>query len=297
MTNLRALRQLAPQPANKAVEGLAYLVTYKPDATAPQAFIVGVIVQAGNNLQDCGYRVLQDISKFKCIYGHRIAQDDVEWALDELTLRIAHAAKSHIPASQWQLGSANFRIETGRYTSGPSIEALVSRAFEHAVVLAPSQHEKRFNSHGTASVRHQVAERLKMLAGVHYERFAVDGIPFEFNNRRGLYDVTHFGAGQVATVISGWSRSIQTLRTTLWHATADVSTCARAHQAEAGIFILFPTESPGIPEASWERMVEFVTDESAKLEGSSDMRVVAMPTPDELAVQVWEWYEPLIAHG
>lgn len=291
MTNLKALRKLAPPPADKSVEGLAHLVSFKPDATAPQSFIVGVIVQT-EDLRQCEFRLLQDSSKFKRVYGNRIVQDDVDWALEELGHRIDHASRSQTPVSEWRLGASNFRVESGKYTSGRSLTALVSRAFEHAVVMAPSQHERRFESHSTASLRLQVAQELKLLAGLHYEHFAVDGVPFEFNGRSGLYDVTHLAAGQVGTVVSGWARSMQTLRTTLWHATAEVSTCAKAYNADAGIFLLFPTEPQGVPEDVWEKMTEFLTDESAKLEGSSGMRVVSLPTPGELAEQVWEWYQP-----
>lgn len=290
MTNLRALRDLAPPPVQKRVEGLAHLISFKPDATAPQSFVVGVIVQT-EDLSECQYRVLQDGHKFKGIYGQRILLEDIHWALEELEQRVAHAANKKSPVSEWSLGSTNFRIEPGRYTSGASLTAMVSRAFEHAVVMARSQHEKRFESRSTASVRLLVAEQLKLLAGIRYEEFAVNGVPFEFNGRKGFYDVTHCGAGQVATVVSGWASSGQTLRTALWHANSEVTTCAKTKDAEAGIFLLFPTEPTGIQPDVWRNMNEFLTDESAKLE-SSGLRVVAMPTTEELAEEVWSWYRP-----
>lgn len=292
MTNLRALREIArPTTANKSAEGLAHLVVFKPDATAPQTFIVGVVVQSAD-LAKCQFRVLQDAQKFKTIYGHRIVLDDIHWALQELEERIAQAAATRTPVSEWRLGSPNFRLEAGRYTSGQSLDAMVSRAFEHAVVMAKSQHESRqFEPISTASVRSKVAEHLKLLAGICYEQFAVEGVPYEHQGFKGQYDVTHSYEGRVGTVVSGWASSSQTLRTTLWHANSEVTTCAKATKGEAGIFLLFPDVRGGIQEEAWRSMNTFLDQELHKLENAG-LRVVTLPTTEGLAGEIWSWYKP-----
>ena len=291
MTNLRAIRDLAPKSSPKAVEGRIQHVVYRPDSTAPQSFVVGIVAQTEDGA-NTRFRILKDGRKLKAIYHHRLVLDDLHWALNELEHRLDAAAKSQTLSSTWDLGSQNFRLDTPRYSSGQSLEAIVSRAFEHSVVLARAQDQgPRFESRNTANLRLEVAQHLKRIAGLQYEHFAIEGIPYAIGNKKGRYDVTHSHSSKVSTVVSGWSSSPTTLRMTLWHANSEVTACARAHERTPGIFLLFPGERNGIREDDWRHMNTFLDDEIPKLEFAG-LHFVTLPTAEELATEIWSWYEP-----
>lgn len=291
MTNLRAIRHLAPKSSPKAVEGHIQHVVYRPDSTAPQSFVVGIVAQTEDG-KNTRFRILKDGRKLKAIYHHRLLLDDIHRALNELEHRIEAAAKSMTPASAWNLGSPNFKLDTPRYSAGQSLDAMVTRAFDHAVVLARTQDQgPRFESRNTANLRLEVAQHLKRIAGLRYEHFATEGIPYAIGNKKGLYDVTHAHAQKVSTVVSGWSASPTTLRMTLWHANSEVTACARANDSTPGIFLLFPNERQGIREDDWRHMNSFLDEELPKLEFAG-LHVVTLPTAEEIASEIWDWYEP-----
>jgi hypothetical protein len=285
--------KVVPAPAFR---GTWTTVDIQPDPFAPQKFTVGVAVAdlAGAYV----FQLLDDFSKFECIYG----REDV--AAIKSTVEHAEYALLRARNSGVMLDGLGFEgdaLSLGPMwpTAGTSIHAVLQRLFLDVVPFVPIEERKGrdFITLDNASVRQLVNDELKRIAGISFERIASD-------HHRAIADVntgqTHWldfnlePPSAVGSVISAVYKTVDRIELNFLRASRDLSTFSRLRnlRGKAGIFVMMPVEE-SMPGEDFARIEHVVSEQSWNLEQQGFI-VAAHPAAAALASEVWEWARPSI---
>ncbi len=291
------LLEQASNSPEAAFSGAWSYVEFQPDAFVPQSYTIGVVVQP---MQDRLYfKLLEDFKKFDCLYEGSLSQRDLRDLMfhAEETLRISSQNKAAIPEVRFD--TASLRLSAPQYTSGDNIETTVERLFSEVVVMAWSQKKQKsdFVSIDTPHARSLVNEELKRIASLDYDRIVRqgdNGVLLEEDGIKHYLDlnlVTGKACGSVTSVVY---KSPQTVELNVLKSSRDLTTFSRVRKMDnIGLFLLMPDEtSMGAKEFS--KIGEIIDQYGWKLE-QDGFRVVSMPSPADLAAEIYNWAKPTFA--
>ncbi|TSP11293.1 hypothetical protein [Cupriavidus campinensis] len=286
------LRKHATAVPRAEFEGTWATIELQPDAFARQRYTVGVAVadQDGNFI----FRLLDDVSKFDCLYG----RDDAA----EIRTLIEAAEHGLLRAQNSKIALADTQFDTGMVmlgdlwpTSGRSVDAVLSRLFVDVVPFIPREERKTrdFVTLDNAAVRRLVDDELKRIAGLSFERLSVYPQRAVVDRTSGQSHMLEFNlepAGKVGSVISAIYKTPTSVELNFLRASRDLATYSRIRELEdrqIGLFVMVPADG-SMPPSELERIENILGEQSWSLEKQGF--VVSMhDAAGPLARDVWEW--------
>jgi hypothetical protein len=272
-------------------------IEFQPDILSPQRFPIGVVVQAQD--ERLYFKLLDDFKKFDCIYpesfSHSSAKALMAYAYGELQAAI----KAKAPLSEILFDSHVLSVSRPAPTSGSDREATVERLFADVVAMVPSNVKKvrDFKSIDTTEARRLVNEKLKLIAGVDFERFVMVDypgllIPGDGSDRHYL-DLNLLTPRSCGAVASAVYKTPQSVELNLFKAGLDLKTCRKVRNLEsAGLFLLTPDPSSMDPR-EFRRIEDAISEHEWKLERDG-FQFVSMQEPDDLAREIYDWAKPAL---
>ena len=295
-SNVEHLSRFAVSTPKPDFSGAWTTLELQPDIFAPQRFTVGVVVQApGERLH---FKLLDDFKKFERLYHERFRQKSARelLAYAESALRQAAQTKTAIPEVVFETNC--LMLDSPKFTSGSDWEATVERLFSEVVVMARTERRKpgEFQSIDTPGARELVNAELKKIAQMDFDRIAQpekQGILLEFEGIHHWLDLnllTKTGCGSVTSAVY---KTAQSVEINMLRASRDLTTYSRIRKLDdVGLFLLTP--DPGALEPKEFKHIEAVIDEHEwKLERDG-FRVISLPSPAELANEIYEWAKPAL---
>lgn len=281
---------LADVPA-APFDGAWTTIELQPDAFSRQRYTVGVAVA---DLQGGFiFRLLDDLSKFECLYG----RDDVA-ALRSL-MEAAEHSLLRARKERVRLQDVNFEVDSisiGELwpTAGPSAEAIASRLFLDVVPFIPKDERKarEFVTLDNAAVRLKVDEELKRIAGLGFEHIVTEPQRTMIDRATGEPHKLEFNlepSGKAGSVISAVYKTPDRVELNFLRASRDLATYARLKDLQDGLalFVMTPTKE-SMPACDLDRVENVLGEQSWNLEKQGFV-VVAHDSPAPLARDVWEW--------
>lgn len=287
------LREYTAAVPKAAFEGVWATVEIQPDAFARQRYTVGVAVA---HLDGSGFvfRLLDDLSKFDCLYG----RDDAA----ELHALIETAEQSLLRTQKLQIALADTHFDTGMVmlgdlwpTAGDSIEAVLSRLYFDVVPFIPRGERKArdFVTLDNAAVRRLVDDELKRIAGLAFERIRVEPERAVIDRTTGASHTLEFNlepSGKAGSVISAVYKTPNNIELNFLRASRDLATYARIRELrdhQLGLFVMLPAKGT-MPTTELDRIENVLGEQSWSLEQQGFV-VSSHNTPAALASDVWEW--------
>ncbi|AMM13077.1 hypothetical protein AX768_02075 [Burkholderia sp. PAMC 28687] len=293
-SHLRSFAATTPQPA---FSGVWSTVELQPDVFAPQQFTIGVVVQPLNGRLH--FKLLDDFKKFECIYHDQFPQKSVReiLAYAEESLRRAVQAKAAIPDVVFETSCLS--LSAPRYTSGEDCEATVERLFAEVVVMAftSAKNGREFVSIDTPQARKLVNKELKRIAQMDYELIVnqnSQGIMLEEGGSKHFLDLNLLTGAACGSVTSAVYKTSQTVELNLLKSSRDLTTYSRIRKVDnIGLFLLIP-EASSIDAKDYKRIENVIGEHEWKLE-QDGFRVVSLPSPIDLAKEIYDWAKPTFA--
>ena len=291
------LAKLATKIREPRFSGAWSTVELQPDAFTPQRFTVGVVVQSpGNRLH---FKLLSDYRKFECIYRNDFPQKSIReiMAYAEETLR--HGVQRKISIPEVEFGTSCLSLSAPQYTSGADEEATVERLFDEAVVMNGFLRRNRteFESIDTPHARQLVNDELKRIANLDYDLIVSQnnqGILVEEQGTKHFLDLNLLTAKACGSVTSAVYKSPQSVELNLLKSSRDLTTYSRVKKLDhVGLFLLMP-EHELIEPKEYKRIESVIDEYEWKLE-QDGFQVVSLPSPQELAKEIYDWAKPTFA--
>ncbi|MGF6841496.1 hypothetical protein QF001_005391 [Paraburkholderia youngii] len=273
-------------------EGVWATIELQPDAFAPQRYTVGVIV--GTRGGPFSFRLLDDLSKFECIYG----RDD----LGQIRELMEAAEQGMLRAQKNGAGLEAVPFETDAIsigsqwaTSGVSVDAVLSRLYYDVVPLVPREERKtrEFITLDNAAVRRLVDDELKKIAGLSFERISTEPQRALLDESTGQSHWLEFNLappGKAGSVISAVYKTPTSVELNFLRASRDLTTYARVNRFQdrgLGLFVMTPA-TDSMPALDRERIENILGEQSWSLEQQGFV-VSAHDDPGPLARDVYEW--------
>lgn len=274
-----------------AFEGMWATIELQPDPFARQRYTVGVAVA---DLEGpFSFRLLDDLSKFECLYG----RDNVA-ALRSLMESAEHGL---LRARKMKLSLKDVQFDTNAVvlgdlwpTSGASIDALLSRLYADVVPFLPKDERKArdFVTLDNAAVRRLVDDELKRIAGLDFERISAEPQRAMLDRVTGESHWLEFNLeppGKAGNVISAVYKTPDRIELNFLRASRDLATYARLKKLneQLAVFVMTPTKD-SMPAADMERVENVLGEQSWNLEQQGFV-VSAHDSAPPLARNVWEW--------
>lgn len=286
------LRKHTAAVPKAAFEGVWATIELQPDAFARQRYTVGVAVAYpdGNFI----FRLLDDLSKFDCLYG----RDDTA----EIQSLIEAAEQGLLRAQKLKVALAETQFDTGMVmlgslwpTAGASIDAVLSRLYLDVIPFIPRDERKArdFVTLDNAAVRRLVDDELKRIAGLSFERISTTAQRAVIDRSTGQSHWLEFNlepTGKAGSVISAVYKTPTSVELNFLRASRDLATYARVRDLrdhQLGLFVMIPAKGT-MPASELDRIENILGEQSWSLEQQGFV-VSAHDTPGPLARDVWEW--------
>jgi hypothetical protein len=281
---------LADVPA-APFDGAWTTIELQPDSFSRQRYTVGVAVadlQGGFT-----FRLLDDLSKFECLYG----RDDV--AVLRSLMEAAEHGLLRAKKERVRLQDVTFEVDSVSIgelwpTAGTSADAIASRLYLDVVPFVPKDERKvrDFVTLDNAAVRLRVDEELKRIAGLAFERITTEPQRAMMDRVTGEAHRLEFNLeppGRAGSVISAVYKTPDRIELNFLRASRDLATYSRLKglREQLGLFVMAPTED-SMPRSDFDRIENILGEQSWSLEQQGfvvSMHDAAQP----LARDVWEW--------
>lgn len=275
-----------------AFEGLWATIELQPDPFSRQRFTVGVAVGALDGT--FSFRLLDDLVKFECLYG-RDDVTDIRDLVEAAEHGLLRAQKSKLALKDVPFDTSAVLLGDLWTTSGASLDAVLNRLYFDVVPFIPREERKTrdFVSLDNAAVRRLVNEELKRIAGLDFERIAVEPARAVRDLISGETHWLEFNLepeGTAGNVISAVYKTPTTVELNFLRASRDLSTYAKLKKLrdrQLGLFIMMPTKD-SMPPAEFDRIENILGEQSWSLE-QQGFRVASHDAAAPLAKDVWEW--------
>lgn len=271
--------------------GMWATIELRPDSFARQRYTVGVVV--ADHQGGFTFRLLDDLSKFECLYG----RDDVATVrslLESAEHSLLRARKTRTPVDRVQFESDALCVGDLWPTSGQSAEAIASRLYADAIPLLPRDERKarEFVTLDNASVRMRVDEELKRVAGLAFERITTEPQRILMDSTTGEPHRLEFNLeppGKAGSVISAVYKTPDRVELNFLRASRDLATYARMKrlQERLALFVMTPSQD-SMASADIDRIENVLGEQSWSLEKQGFL-VSAHDSAEPLARDVWEW--------
>lgn len=266
-------------------------VDIQPDLFARQRYTVGVVVRAQDGCFQ--FQLLEDISKFECLYGRS------EVSLLRALLDSAEESLRQAKRGEEDLGSIQFQtdmVALGELwpTAGASLEAVLSRLYNQVVPLAPKDERRGrdFETMDNEAVRALVNLELKRIARTAYERIVTEPPVREVEDpgtgARHRLEFNLEPPGKVGSVVSAVYKNPDRAELNLFRASGDVSTFARLREIrDRALFVMTPRPD-SMPQPYMERLENVLGDRLRKIE-TQGFWVVKHDSAQPIAQEIFDW--------
>ncbi|MCO5101897.1 MAG: hypothetical protein M9885_13565 [Burkholderiaceae bacterium] len=280
---------LTPVP-EAPFRGVWATVEIQPDLFARQRYTVGVVVGAHEG--EFQFLLLEDLSKFECIYG----KNDV--ALLRAVLQSAEDALQEARRNAVSLGSIQFEtdmVSLGELwpTSGASIEVVLSRLYADVVPFIPKEERRLrdFETMDNEAVRELVNRELKRIARMAFERIVIESVHDVAEPGSGARHRLEFNLhpeGKVGSVVSAVYKGHERVELNLLRASEDVSTFARLRNLEDRALFVMAPKPDSMPKPDMERLENVLGERLWRLE-KRGFRVATHDGAQPLAQEIVDW--------
>lgn len=272
-------------------DGAWATIELQPDAFARQRYTVGVVV--ADALGSFTFRLLDDLTKFECLYG----KDDVSTLrslVEAAEQSLLRARKQGVPLKDVNFGIDAVFLGDMWPTAGASADAVASRLYIDVVPFLPKEERKArdFVTLDNTAVRQLVNDELKRIAGLAFERIATEPQRAMMDKVTGDAHRLEFNlepVGKAGSVISAVYKTPDRIELNFLRASRDLSTYARLkglHQ-QLGLFVMAPPRE-SMPAPDFDRVENVLGEQSWSLEQQGFV-VAIHDTAQPLARDVWEW--------
>ncbi|MBU3556275.1 hypothetical protein ICN18_01370 [Polynucleobacter sp. Ross1-W9] len=291
------LQRLAKKPPKALFNGAWSTLELQPDAFSPQRFTIGVVVQTpGERLH---FKLLDDFKKFECIYRDSFPQKSIREIMtyaEELLRKCVHN-KTSIPEIEFSTNCLS--LSKPLFISGDNWETTIERLFKEVVAMAPSTASKSygFESIDTPHARKIVNDELKRIANLDYDRIVnqnSQGVLLEEAGEFHHLDLNLITTRACGSVISAVYKSTQSVELNLLKSSRDLTTYSRVKDLKhVGLFLLTP-DPDSIDSKDFKKIENVIDEYEWKLE-QDGFQVVSLPSPIDLATEIYNWAKPTFA--
>jgi hypothetical protein len=275
-----------------AFEGVWATIELQPDPFARQRYTVGVAV--ANVDGAFAFRLLDDFTKFECLYG-RDDVAEVRSLVESAEQDLQRAQRDKVALRDVQFGTTSMALGELWPTAGSSLDAVLSRLYADVVPFLPREQRKTrdFVTLDNNAVRRMVDDELKRIAGIGFERISTEPQRALVDKGSGEAHWLEFNLeppGKAGSVISAVYKTPTTVELNFFRASQDLATYSRIkklHDHQLGLFVLTPAEGTMTP-AEMERVENIVGEQSWSLEKQGFV-VSTHDSPSPLAKDVFEW--------
>lgn len=282
-------RHLASVPT-PAFEGAWATVELQPDVFSRQRYSVGVAVSSNDGSID--FRLLDDLSKFDCLFGKQyvsLLRELIESA--EQTLLRAQRHKDGLLGLQFESDS----VFLGDIwpTAGASATKVATRLFGEVVPFTPSN-EKRvrdFIPFDNTAVRELVDLELKRIAGLSFERISCTPLHYVRDPGTGVAHQLDFNletTKKAGSVISAVYKTPDRSELNFLRASRDLATYSQL-KSKKGLAIFVMTPATGTMDAMERKRIENVLDQQSWSLEKQGFLVSAHERAEALADDILEW--------
>ncbi len=231
---------IEPAPAPAAFRGQWRAIELVPNATSPQSFVVGCVVERGSRVQ--AHRMLCEFAKFECIYGKSGVALLLRGALDAAQTALDSAIEAGTSTPDLERVHPLLRLSAWRAASGSSATAVADRVYSTIVAMAPAKKDKaRFEPMPTPTVRAAVNEILKVAMGVDFAKSIEEAGLVQHEGHQLGINIRN--SRVVGSVVSAWYASADTIETHLLRHANDIEAARGIWAAErAGMFVMLPSD-------------------------------------------------------
>lgn len=288
-TSISALSTKALARQKPAFAGTWRTIELQPDVFVPQTFTVGVVVVS--NSGETAVKVLEDSSKFDCIYKSKFDEQTRVGMLEMAREVLTEAAKNKFNMSAIDLLTANLKLGEPRFTSGDSIHQVASRIFADVVVLAPDVRIPRQEGLTTRAARKIVNDQLRIIANSDYDKIVVpEGSPIVLRDKGKAHklDINLRPTKACGAVVSTVFHSEQSVELNILRPSSDIA--AYTSEMKLGtpaIFLLLPDQNQ-LDAKARKRVQDVVEAQEWKLEREG-FQVVSHASESLLARDIYDW--------
>lgn len=272
-------------------EGVWATVELQPDPFARQRFTVGVVVA---DMQGAFFfRLLDDLSKFECLYG----RDDVASVHS-----LMEAAEHDLLRAQREkiaLKEMRFEVDAvclGEFwpTAGATVDEVLNRLYVDVIPLLPREERKArdFVTLDNFAVRRLVDDELKRIAGLDFELIASDpqrAIMDTVTKESHWLEFNLEPKGKAGNVISAVYKTPDRIELNFLRASRDLATYARLRniREQLAVFVMVPSEE-SLPASDFDRIENVLGEQSWNLEQQGFL-VSSHEAAAPLAQDIWTW--------
>ena len=275
-----------------AFEGVWATIELQPDPFSRQRFTVGVAVGALDGT--FSFRLLDDLVKFECLYGRNDVAE-IRELVEAAEQGLMRAQKNKLTLNAVAFDTSAVLLGELWTTSGASLNAVLSRLYFDVVPFIPREERKSrdFVSLDNAVVRSLVNEELKRIAGLDFERIAVEPERAVRDFNSGETHWLEFNLepqGTAGNVISAVYKTPMTVELNLLRASRDLLTYAKLKELrdrQLGLFIMLPPKG-SMPPTEFDRIENILGEQSWSLEQQGFL-VSAHDAATPLAQDIWDW--------
>jgi hypothetical protein len=286
------LRQHTAAVATAPFEGLWATIELQPDPFARQRYTVGVVV--ADMTGAFSFRVLDDLTKFDCMYG----RDDVaelRTLIEAAEHGLLRARKERLSLGELQFDSPAVLLGDFWPTAGASVDAVLSRLFLDVVPFLPREERKarEFVTLDNAAVRRMVDDELKRIAGLSFERIRTEpqrALRDQVTGEPHWLEFNLEPPGKAGNVISAVYKTPTNVELNFLRASRDLATYARMkglRDQQLALFVMTP-RAGAMPAPELERVENILGEQSWNLEKQGFV-VSAHADAAPLAKDVWDW--------
>lgn len=235
-----------------------------PDPASPQEFVVGIACSRDRHFD--GWRLLDDYSKFECVYAKRLPATALIPYFARVSGFLKQAQDSGEGIPRVESLSEQLRWGDPLAAHGDTLEDTLADLYDTVVTLkpeAPVNARREFKARPTEIVRRRVNERLKVLLALRYERVVNERGYEEIKegNQRHRLMVNLRSGNKVGAVVSAWYSSVDSIASQILQAEADLTAAQKHFNAKhAGLFVVRPFEPAGIHPSVLESIDTFMEE-------------------------------------
>lgn len=287
---LHHLRQRFSKVNSPVFEGQWGIISLQPDLFSPQKFIVGIVVHDESGR--FAYRLIQDGKKFGCLYA-KAHFKQIKELLQSAEYSLNRALKNGSTISKVEFEADNIVFSPFGNTSGQSREQTLNRLFSDVVAMEASAEQcGEFVSLDTKQVRLLVANELKKISGLLYERIAVEEdtvtLADETSGEPHRVDINLRPDGAAGSVVSAVFQTRTTIELNLLRSSRDLVVYGRARKIDnLGLFVMSAKEDQ-YEEREFTKLNELLDEQSWRLE-KQGLKVVVFDEPMPLARSIYDW--------
>ena len=269
-------------------------VEIQPDPFAPQRLTIGVVVQGSD--ERLHFKLLDGFQKFDCLYGDRFSQTSITELMAYAEHALRAAAQTRAPLNSVAFDAPSISLGPALFAAGMDHDDAVEKLYAEVVVMAPAvpaKKEKGFQFIDTPTARRMVNEHLTEIAKLDFNRIVAEesGILLADGAGKHFLDLNLTPPGCCGSVISTVYASTQTVEMNLHRASRDLTTYARIRSTDGTGLFMLPPPPKALEAKERIKMEKLLADYQWKLERDG-FRVVSRESPEDLAVDVYEWAKP-----